>query len=84
MKHKTFIRLRIAHEIPAEIVNRLSEEAQTLAGCCAALQALDSDLNGDRMSLERMSAFIWMIERQLSRVHRTIEEALLVQGGDHD
>lgn len=84
MKHKTFIRSRIAHEIPAEIVNRLSEEAQTLAGCCAALQALDSDLNGDRMSLERMSAFIWMIERQLSKVQQTIEAALLADGGEDE
>jgi hypothetical protein len=84
MKHKTFIRSRIAHEFPAEIVNRLSEEAQTLAGCCAALQALDSDINGDRMSVERMSAFIWMIERQLSKVQQTIEAALLADGGENE
>ena len=81
MKNRTFIRSRIAHEIPAEIVNRLAEDAQTLAGCCAALQALDSDINGDRMSLERMSAFIWMVERQLAKVHQTLEEALLGDGG---
>lgn len=84
MKHRPNIRSRIAQQIPAEIVNRLSEESQTLAGCCAALQALDSDINGDRMSPERMSAFIWMIERQLARVHQTLEEALLGDGGDHE
>ena len=81
MKHKTFIRSRIAHEIPAEIVNRLSADSQTLLGCCAALQALDSDIHGDRMSPERMSAFIWMVERQLAKVQQTLEEALLGDGG---
>ena len=76
------IRERIsARHLTSEILSQLSECTLLLEGSRGALHALNSNIHSDRMRDERLSATLWLIERQLATVQGVIEEALQVPGG---
>ena len=70
-----------ARQLSNEIVSHLSECTLTLEGCRGALHAISSNIYSDKMTDERLSATLWLLERQLATVQGVIEHALLGDGG---
>ena len=76
------IRERIsALQLSHEIVSHLSECTLLLEGCRGALHAIDSNIYSDKMTDVRLSATLWLLERQLEKVQGVIEAALRGDGG---
>ena len=76
------IRERIsALQLSHDIVSHLSECTLLLEGCRGALHAIDSNIYSDKMSDSRLSATLWLLERQLEKVQGAIEATLRGDGG---
>lgn len=58
-----------------EIVSQLSLASLICEGIEATLLAIDSNIRGDRMSVESMSALLWSLTRQIGEVNAAITEA---------
>ena len=64
-----------------EIVSHLSQASLICEGIEATLIALDSNIRGDRMSVDSESALIWSVCKQIEAVNAAITAACRSDGG---
>jgi hypothetical protein len=71
----------IPNQFSNEIISQLSSASLTCEGIEATLIALDSNIRGDRMSVDSESALIWSVCKQIEAVNAAITAACRTDGG---